>query len=234
MSGKSLLQKLTAFAVLCGLSSSCPARDVTEVEKSEAWHAARTLVGRDERILKLTTHWGEIDGTPVLAAVLTTRPFEVGEGLCVAEGYQLHRTEGESDFRVLNRDAPVSQYWQWAGSCDAIDPTLITDFGRIRNAIWVRHGIATTHIAQIIRGADDILLLATPDVRCNEPVMPTLFQPGVRLHLIGIDVGQRNRPGVGIQYSAKYSREDDDSGIVVQFTMFQERFEVTSACFWIA
>ena len=46
--------------------------------------------------------------------------------------------------------------------------------------------------------------------------------------------GLRLNVRVGIQYTARYSRDDDNSGPTVRFRMFQERFEVTWACYWIA
>jgi hypothetical protein len=84
-----------------------------------------------------------------------------------------------------------------------------------------------------MRHAEDLLSLATPSVRCNEPMMPRFFQPGVRLRLSAVEVAERNRPGVGIQYTARYSLDDDNSGPTVTFRMFQDRFEVTRACYWI-
>ena len=50
-----LARDLAAFVVLCGLSGVCPARDVMEWERLEAWDMARRLVEGDERILKLAT-----------------------------------------------------------------------------------------------------------------------------------------------------------------------------------
>ena len=230
--------RAVALVVGAGMFSSVGvARDVTDVEMARARVAASGVIGSDDRILKVTARWGDVNGSPELWARATTRPSDVGEGLCVTETYIFWKKEIESEFRSVNYDAPISQYWPRATSCDA-DAGAVDDFGRLPNSVQVPQPIATTDVARIMRSAEEIIGLATPDVRCDEPFMPRLFQPGVRFRLIAIEIDRKNAPDVGIQYHARYrregSRDDDGVGVIIRFAMFPDRFEVHFACFWIA
>src|SRR5262245_35283746 len=187
------------------LSSVGFAREVTDAERDEIRDVVRQVAG-DDRVLKLDAHWGESNGREALWVAVTTRPFDVGDGLCVVESYRLSRTEDESQLRLLNRDGPISYYWERRGTCDVVAADSINEFGVVPGAVWVPQRTATTHIAHIIRGADEILRLATPDVRCNDRRMIELFRPEVELRLTGIELELRNVPGSGIQYRAQYTR----------------------------
>jgi hypothetical protein len=229
----------TAVAFLAGpalLSGVCLARDVTDAERASVRQAARRYIASDDRILKLTASWGEDNGSPWLEARVTTRPFDVGQGLCVAEVYIFHKKEDEDTFRLMNDGVPISQYWEQKTPCDLIDAEVVNYFGRIPNTVWVSQAIATTHVAQIIRGSKEIISLARPDVWCDEPIMPRIMRPGIHFRLASIEIDRKNAPGAGIRYSAEYTREGsrDLDGVVVYFTLYPDYFEVHGACFWIS
>ena len=204
-------------------------REVMDSDMDAIRAALPRLVASPDSILDIDASWG-LDGQWPLAATVTLRPFEVGEGLCVVESFVIIKADEETDFRLYGTGVPRSKYWEKGNSCsvDSID--------ELPQAVLAGQ-IATTHVAQIMRAADDILRLATPDVWCNEPVMPTLFEPGTSYRLSNIMLQDfRNVPGIGRQYSAFYTREGlrDDDGIVVRFAMHPDSFEVDSACYWIA
>jgi hypothetical protein len=217
------------------IASVCVARDVTYWEIEEIRAAVRRLVAQDEEVLKVQADWAQIEGAQQLGAMVTTRPFDVEDGLCVAESYMLRRKEGESEFRLLNEGWPISRYWQRAQSCDVIRAEQINEFGVIPGTVSVAQPIATTHVGRIIRGADEILALAAPDIWCNERIMPTLFQRNVTLRLTSIELDRWNRRSAGIWYMAYYTRKGPDSdGITVRFTLVGDRFELSRVCYWIA
>jgi hypothetical protein len=217
------------------ISNVCAARDVTDAEREEISAAVRQLVAPNDRVLKLHAYWSDLGGSQELGAMVTTRPLEVGEGLCVAESYILRRREGESTLGFLNEGRPISRYWDQDDSCDVIDPDRINEFGVIPDTVSVSQPIATTHVARIIRGANEILSLATPDLWCNERIMPTLFQPNVDLRLTRIELDRPNVRGAGIRYTAWYTRQGkNDDGVTIRFAMLEGRFEVSRVCYWIA
>jgi hypothetical protein len=230
-----LLGNVAAAAAAVLLAGDCLGREVTDQERNDVWNAVRRYVA-DDQILKVDAYWGELDGVSELEALVTTRPFEVGEGLCATEAYRLRRRQGEESFRRINAEAPISQYWERNVSCDVIDAEVVNEFGRIPNTVEVAQRIATTHVATIIRSADEILGLASPAVRCNERIMAELFRPDVKLRLTGIELDRRNMPGSGIQYTAWYTRANgrNNDGVTVRFAILPDHFEVSFACYWIA
>lgn len=215
---------LTAF----GLIHPVLARDLTEQDKEDIREAVGQMVGGASSIFGIRAWWGQTPSESWVVSVLATVvPFEVRPGLCGMETFAIRRREGDPFFEFEGERIPRTEYWrpQPGDGCELANRADVPD----TVSVWPT--IPTTDVERIIDGADKLISLAIPRVRCDEPIMDRLFQPGSDLRLSEVSLTRQHRPEVGIVYSAFFHWAGTTSGPQILFSLTAAGFEVHRSCF---